>query len=130
MKYKYLNFQYLSLYLHVLLYNWANIQSGCFSNVSVLWLFFTVLIGKLTYQVIFLDYFENWFILLKNYIYLFMFFILGSLRFGKVDVTEAQFTIIFIHLVSAIFGPSFWTKEVVCFLYTFIYFNSIAFFFY
>ncbi|XP_076546970.1 choline/ethanolaminephosphotransferase 1 bbc isoform X5 [Osmia lignaria lignaria] len=35
----------------------------------------------------------------------------GSLRFGKVDVTEAQFTIITIHLISAIFGPKIWMME-------------------
>ncbi|XP_023246239.1 choline/ethanolaminephosphotransferase 1 isoform X1 [Copidosoma floridanum] len=39
-------------------------------------------------------------------------YVSGSLRFGKVDVTEAQFTIMFIHLVSAVFGPTIWTKEV------------------
>jgi len=38
------------------------------------------------------------------------------LRFGKVDVTEAQFTIIAIHLISAIFGPQIWMIEVVLFL--------------
>ncbi|XP_014213236.1 cholinephosphotransferase 1 isoform X4 [Copidosoma floridanum] len=38
-------------------------------------------------------------------------YVSGSLRFGKVDVTEAQFTIMFIHLVSAVFGPTIWTKE-------------------
>ena len=37
----------------------------------------------------------------------------GSLRFGKVDVTEAQFTIITIHMISAIFGPGIWMMEVV-----------------
>jgi hypothetical protein len=36
----------------------------------------------------------------------------GTLRFGKIDVTEAQITIIFIHLVSAIFGPSVWMTKV------------------
>lgn len=46
----------------------------------------------------------------------------GSLRFGKVDVTEAQFTIIGIHLVSAIFGPKIWMMEVVSF---FFYISSI-----
>ncbi|KAF7404724.1 hypothetical protein HZH66_003630 [Vespula vulgaris] len=38
-------------------------------------------------------------------------YVSGSLRFGKVDVTEAQFTIIGIHLVSAIFGPKIWMME-------------------
>ncbi|XP_046816067.1 cholinephosphotransferase 1 isoform X6 [Vespa crabro] len=39
-------------------------------------------------------------------------YVSGSLRFGKVDVTEAQFTIIGIHLVSAIFGPKIWMMEI------------------
>ncbi|XP_011697518.1 PREDICTED: cholinephosphotransferase 1 isoform X4 [Wasmannia auropunctata] len=38
-------------------------------------------------------------------------YVSGSLRFGKVDVTEAQFTIIAIHLISAIFGPQIWMIE-------------------
>ncbi|XP_012172781.1 cholinephosphotransferase 1 isoform X6 [Bombus pascuorum] len=38
-------------------------------------------------------------------------YVSGSLRFGKVDVTEAQFTIIMIHLISAIFGPQIWMIE-------------------
>ncbi|XP_029036926.1 choline/ethanolaminephosphotransferase 1 bbc isoform X7 [Osmia lignaria lignaria] len=38
-------------------------------------------------------------------------YVSGSLRFGKVDVTEAQFTIITIHLISAIFGPKIWMME-------------------
>ncbi|XP_012172779.1 cholinephosphotransferase 1 isoform X4 [Bombus pascuorum] len=39
-------------------------------------------------------------------------YVSGSLRFGKVDVTEAQFTIIMIHLISAIFGPQIWMIEI------------------
>ncbi|XP_029036923.1 choline/ethanolaminephosphotransferase 1 bbc isoform X3 [Osmia lignaria lignaria] len=39
-------------------------------------------------------------------------YVSGSLRFGKVDVTEAQFTIITIHLISAIFGPKIWMMEI------------------
>ncbi|GLH13298.1 cholinephosphotransferase 1 isoform X7 [Gryllus bimaculatus] len=38
-------------------------------------------------------------------------YVSGTLRFGKVDVTEAQFTIIFIHLISAVFGPSVWMTK-------------------
>ncbi|XP_017889715.1 cholinephosphotransferase 1 isoform X5 [Ceratina calcarata] len=38
-------------------------------------------------------------------------YVSGSLRFGKVDVTEAQFTIIMIHLISAVFGPRVWMME-------------------
>ncbi|XP_054015140.1 cholinephosphotransferase 1 isoform X2 [Hylaeus anthracinus] len=39
-------------------------------------------------------------------------YVSGTLRFGKVDVTEAQFTIITIHLISAIFGPKAWMMEI------------------
>ncbi|XP_026673958.1 choline/ethanolaminephosphotransferase 1 isoform X6 [Ceratina calcarata] len=39
-------------------------------------------------------------------------YVSGSLRFGKVDVTEAQFTIIMIHLISAVFGPRVWMMEI------------------
>lgn len=35
------------------------------------------------------------------------------------DVTEAQFTIIIIHLISAIFGPEIWMMEVVSLLIAF-----------
>ena len=40
-------------------------------------------------------------------------YVSGTLKFGKFDVTEAQFTIITIHLVSAVFGTSFW-NTIVC----------------
>ncbi|XP_044593835.1 cholinephosphotransferase 1 isoform X3 [Cotesia glomerata] len=39
-------------------------------------------------------------------------YVSGSLKFGKIDVTEAQFTIISIHLTSAIFGPEIWMTEI------------------
>nr|XP_023025764.1 choline/ethanolaminephosphotransferase 1-like [Leptinotarsa decemlineata] len=39
-------------------------------------------------------------------------YVSGTLRFGKIDVTEAQFTIMVILLVSTIFGPSVWSKTV------------------
>ncbi|XP_076382660.1 choline/ethanolaminephosphotransferase 1 bbc isoform X3 [Megalopta genalis] len=39
-------------------------------------------------------------------------YVSGSLRFGKIDVTEAQFTIITIHLISAFFGPKVWMMEI------------------
>lgn len=38
-------------------------------------------------------------------------YVSGTLRFGRVDVTEAQFTIMFIHLISAIFGPDIWSTK-------------------
>ncbi|XP_076313260.1 LOW QUALITY PROTEIN: cholinephosphotransferase 1-like [Tachypleus tridentatus] len=39
-------------------------------------------------------------------------YVSGTLRFGKFDVTEAQFTVMFIHLISAVFGPSIWTTRI------------------
>ncbi|XP_072388944.1 choline/ethanolaminephosphotransferase 1 isoform X6 [Diabrotica undecimpunctata] len=38
-------------------------------------------------------------------------YVSGTLRFGKVDVTEAQFTIIGILLISSIFGPTVWSTK-------------------
>lgn len=42
-------------------------------------------------------------------------YVSGTLVFGKFDVTEAQFTIIGIHLFSALFGSQVWAS-VVCLL--------------
>ncbi|XP_030372770.1 cholinephosphotransferase 1 isoform X3 [Scaptodrosophila lebanonensis] len=39
-------------------------------------------------------------------------YVSGTLRFGRIDVTEAQFSIIAIHLVSAVMGPEFWLTKV------------------
>ncbi|XP_037037893.1 cholinephosphotransferase 1 isoform X1 [Bradysia coprophila] len=39
-------------------------------------------------------------------------YVSGTLRFGKVDVTEAQCTIMAIHMISAIFGPNIWMAKV------------------
>ncbi|XP_023723071.1 cholinephosphotransferase 1 isoform X1 [Cryptotermes secundus] len=39
-------------------------------------------------------------------------YVSGTLRFGKIDVTEAQISIIVIHLMSAIFGPSVWMMKI------------------
>ncbi|CAN8027189.1 unnamed protein product [Ixodes persulcatus] len=38
-------------------------------------------------------------------------YVSGSLRFGKFDVTEAQFSVMIIHLISAIFGPGVWATR-------------------
>ncbi|XP_037825265.1 cholinephosphotransferase 1 isoform X1 [Lucilia sericata] len=38
-------------------------------------------------------------------------YVSGTLRFGKIDVTEAQFTIMGIHVISFIFGPEFWMTK-------------------
>lgn len=39
-------------------------------------------------------------------------YVSGTLRFGKVDVTEAQVVIMGIHIISAVFGPAVWTTKV------------------
>ncbi|XP_022829552.1 cholinephosphotransferase 1 isoform X5 [Spodoptera litura] len=39
-------------------------------------------------------------------------YVTGTLKMGRIDVTEAQYSIIAIHLVSAILGPSFWATQV------------------
>lgn len=36
----------------------------------------------------------------------------GTLKFGTLDVTEGQLTIILIHLISAVFGTSFWDTPI------------------
>lgn len=39
-------------------------------------------------------------------------YVSGTLRFGKIDVSEAQITIMGIHIVSAIFGPEIWIAKI------------------
>ncbi|XP_017468426.1 PREDICTED: cholinephosphotransferase 1 isoform X2 [Rhagoletis zephyria] len=39
-------------------------------------------------------------------------YVSGTLRFGKIDVTEAQFTIMAIHVISAVFGPDVWQSRI------------------
>lgn len=39
-------------------------------------------------------------------------YVTGTLKMGRIDVTEAQYSIIAIHLVSAILGPNFWATQV------------------
>ncbi|XP_060800872.1 cholinephosphotransferase 1 isoform X1 [Amyelois transitella] len=38
-------------------------------------------------------------------------YVTGTLKMGRIDVTEAQYSIIAIHLISAILGPSFWSTQ-------------------
>ncbi|RZF32120.1 hypothetical protein LSTR_LSTR003983 [Laodelphax striatellus] len=40
-------------------------------------------------------------------------YVSGTLRFGRIDVTEAQFTIMGIHLISFLFGPKIWDTQIV-----------------
>lgn len=39
-------------------------------------------------------------------------YVSGTMKFGKVDVTEAQCCIMVIHIISGTFGSSFWATEV------------------
>ncbi|XP_035431222.1 cholinephosphotransferase 1 isoform X1 [Spodoptera frugiperda] len=39
-------------------------------------------------------------------------YVTGTLKMGRIDVTEAQYSIIAIHLVSATLGPSFWATQI------------------
>ncbi|XP_044255893.1 choline/ethanolaminephosphotransferase 1 isoform X3 [Tribolium madens] len=39
-------------------------------------------------------------------------YVSGTLRFGRIDVTEAQYTIMGILLLSTIFGPSVWSTKI------------------
>lgn len=39
-------------------------------------------------------------------------YVSGTLRLGKIDVTEAQCMIMIIHLISAVFGPGIWMAKV------------------
>ncbi|XP_057662569.1 cholinephosphotransferase 1 isoform X1 [Diorhabda carinulata] len=39
-------------------------------------------------------------------------YVSGTLRFGKIDVTEAQCTIIVILMISAVFGPNVWSTKI------------------
>ncbi|XP_037570294.1 cholinephosphotransferase 1-like isoform X1 [Dermacentor silvarum] len=38
-------------------------------------------------------------------------YVSGTLRFGKFDVTEAQFSVMMIHIISALFGPDIWATK-------------------
>ncbi|XP_053600589.1 choline/ethanolaminephosphotransferase 1 isoform X8 [Plodia interpunctella] len=38
-------------------------------------------------------------------------YVTGTLKMGRIDVTEAQYSIIAIHLISAIIGPGFWSTQ-------------------
>ncbi|XP_048480926.1 cholinephosphotransferase 1 isoform X4 [Plutella xylostella] len=38
-------------------------------------------------------------------------YVTGTLKMGRIDVTEAQYSIILIHLVSAILGPQIWSVQ-------------------
>uniref|UniRef100_A0AAG5DHC2 diacylglycerol cholinephosphotransferase n=1 Tax=Anopheles atroparvus TaxID=41427 RepID=A0AAG5DHC2_ANOAO len=66
-------------------------------------------------------------------------YVSGTLRFGRIDVTEAQCTIIGIHLISAVFGPTIWMTKmplaggtwnyVVCGVFTFGFLQMLVTFY-
>ncbi|XP_028167309.1 cholinephosphotransferase 1 isoform X3 [Ostrinia furnacalis] len=39
-------------------------------------------------------------------------YVTGTLKMGRIDVTEAQYSIIAIHLISATLGPDFWAMQI------------------
>lgn len=39
-------------------------------------------------------------------------YVSGTLRFGRFDVTEAQYTVMLIHMISAVCGPSIWSTQI------------------
>lgn len=53
-------------------------------------------------------------------------YVSGTLRFGRIDVTEAQITIILIQLVSTIFGPNIWSTKVFSEMFVLWYFIPIS----
>ncbi|KAF5287225.1 hypothetical protein FQA39_LY16002 [Lamprigera yunnana] len=53
-------------------------------------------------------------------------YVSGTLRFGRIDVTEAQFSIIIIQLVSAIFGPTVWSTQIFSEMFLLWYFIPIS----
>nr|XP_027201967.1 cholinephosphotransferase 1-like [Dermatophagoides pteronyssinus] len=65
-----------------------------------------------------LGHYPNWIVILCAgatslfYIAHWQTYVSGTLKFGFFDVTEAQFTIITMHLISAIFGLSFWSNKI------------------
>jgi len=39
-------------------------------------------------------------------------YVSGTLHFGKIDVTEAQYSVMSVHLISFVFGPDIWSRRV------------------
>lgn len=56
-------------------------------------------------------------------------YVSGTLKFGRFDVTEAQFTIIAILIISAIFGTNVWNYEIMRIKHVLIELKSIPMFF-
>ena len=104
--------KYLLPWLHALPLDSVRIRGGCSSSVSPVSLFFTAHTGRHTCQVksslasISNDPLNNSFLVQCA----------GTLRFGKIDVTEAQYGIIGLHLLTFIFGSSMWQQRVSIYL--------------
>lgn len=102
---------------HVYQLNLASIPNGCSSRYvshlvqihiyelsPITWIFFLLYVSlsmQQCFSAMTLFYCAHW----QSYVS-------GTLRLGKVDVTEAQCMIIIIHLISAVFGPGIWTAKV------------------
>jgi hypothetical protein len=39
-------------------------------------------------------------------------YVTGTLKFGTIDVTEAQVSIVIVHFISGLFGETFWSLTV------------------
>lgn len=50
-------------------------------------------------------------------------YVVGTLRFGKIDVTEAQFGIIGLHVLTFLFGGSIWEQHV-CIVLFLLHYNK------
>ncbi|XP_002738954.1 cholinephosphotransferase 1-like [Saccoglossus kowalevskii] len=76
---------------------YVGIATGCALQLGFHpgWLMYMISVG------VFLFYTAHW-----------QAYVSGELKFGKLDVTEAQFLIIFIYLLSGIFGPLFWATRI------------------
>lgn len=73
--------------------------------------FSIVHIGKLMYLVSLMEW--RVYLISKDWDEtMFLLVLKGTLRFGLIDVTEAQLGIIFVQIVSGIFGCSFWSRSV------------------
>lgn len=93
-------------------------ESSYRSLTLSLLLFATVFVAIATCVSVQLGHYPNWMLYqclaasILFYTAHWQTYVSGTLKFGKFDVTEAQFTIIVIHMVSAIFGTQIWSLPV------------------